>query len=158
MPNTQSTEQLVRSLPERLRNYTKFADNSTSLFNEAADLIESLCVEVEEGKKEIAREKEAREVILEMRETWIRRAEDAETKLKDVDMSRTPVAAPCESPPSFGCILAMRVLQSDLYRQLDDAERAECDELVARWHDILKRTATGTEGQQARPNNPESGK
>lgn len=27
--------------------------------------------------------------------------------------------------------LAMRVLQSDLYAQLDDAERAECDALVA---------------------------
>ena len=33
---------------------------------------------------------------------------------------------------SFGYALAMRVLQSDLYKQLDDKERAECDELIAR--------------------------
>jgi hypothetical protein len=32
----------------------------------------------------------------------------------------------------FGCALAMGVLQSDLYRQLDDVQRAECDELVRR--------------------------
>ncbi len=30
----------------------------------------------------------------------------------------------------FGYALAMRVLQSDLYHQLDDRERAECDELI----------------------------
>lgn len=33
---------------------------------------------------------------------------------------------------SFGYALAMRVLQSELYRQLDDRERAECDELIQR--------------------------
>lgn len=33
---------------------------------------------------------------------------------------------------SLGYALAMRVLQSDLYRQLDDTERGECDELVRR--------------------------
>lgn len=30
----------------------------------------------------------------------------------------------------IGHALAMRVLQSDLYRQLDDTERAECDALI----------------------------
>jgi hypothetical protein len=33
---------------------------------------------------------------------------------------------------SFGYSLAMRVMQSDLYRHLDGQERAECDELIAR--------------------------
>lgn len=33
---------------------------------------------------------------------------------------------------TFGYALAMRVLQSDLYRLLDDTERAECDELIQR--------------------------
>lgn len=33
---------------------------------------------------------------------------------------------------SHGYALAMRVLQSDLYHRLDDRERAECDELIAR--------------------------
>lgn len=32
----------------------------------------------------------------------------------------------------LGCALAMRVMQSDLYQQLDDTERADCDELVRR--------------------------
>lgn len=41
-------------------------------------------------------------------------------------MSDTPYAA------SFGYSLAMAVLQSDLYRCLDDHMRAECDELIAR--------------------------
>ena len=30
----------------------------------------------------------------------------------------------------LGFALAMRVLQSDLYQQLDEVERAECDELI----------------------------
>lgn len=38
----------------------------------------------------------------------------------------------------FGCALAMAVLQSPLYRQLDDKERAECDELISRWVDNLR--------------------
>jgi ribosomal protein L7/L12 len=33
---------------------------------------------------------------------------------------------------SFGYSLAMRVMQSDLYRTLDGQERAECDELIRR--------------------------
>lgn len=33
---------------------------------------------------------------------------------------------------SFGYSLAMRVLQSTLYANLDDKERAECDELIRR--------------------------
>lgn len=33
---------------------------------------------------------------------------------------------------SFGYSLAMRVMQSDLYRRLDGRERAECDELIRR--------------------------
>lgn len=32
---------------------------------------------------------------------------------------------------SFGYALAMRVMQSDLYAQLDDRERAECDALIS---------------------------
>lgn len=39
---------------------------------------------------------------------------------------------------TFGCVLAMRVMQSDLYEQLDDTERTECDELIRRWHEHLK--------------------
>jgi hypothetical protein len=41
----------------------------------------------------------------------------------------------------FGCALAVRVMQSDLYERLDDLERAECDELVRRWTNILKAQA-----------------
>lgn len=32
--------------------------------------------------------------------------------------------------PKLGFKLAMRVLQSDLYAKLDDAERSECDALI----------------------------
>lgn len=40
----------------------------------------------------------------------------------------------------FGCSLAMAVLQSPLYRQLDEKERAECDELIARWLDHVRQS------------------
>lgn len=43
----------------------------------------------------------------------------------------------------LGCALAMRVLQSDLYRGLDDTERADCDELVRRNLDWCKADASG---------------
>jgi hypothetical protein len=33
---------------------------------------------------------------------------------------------------SFGYALAMRVMQSDLYPELDERERSECDELIHR--------------------------
>lgn len=39
---------------------------------------------------------------------------------------------PAQERRPLGCALAMRVLQSDLYRGLDDAQRADCDELVRR--------------------------
>jgi hypothetical protein len=39
----------------------------------------------------------------------------------------------------LGCALAMRVLQSELYRGLNDAERADCDELVQRNLEWFKR-------------------
>lgn len=39
----------------------------------------------------------------------------------------------------LGCALAMRVMQSDLYKELDDAERADCDELVQRNLEWFKR-------------------
>lgn len=39
---------------------------------------------------------------------------------------------------TFGCALAVRVLQSNLYHKLDDEERSECDELIARWSDHLR--------------------
>lgn len=39
----------------------------------------------------------------------------------------------------LGCALAMRVMQSDLYKQLDDVERADCDELVQRNLEWFKR-------------------
>lgn len=42
---------------------------------------------------------------------------------------------------ALGYKLGMRVLQSDLYRQLDDAERAECDEFIARGMDVARATA-----------------
>lgn len=57
------------------------------------------------------------------------------------DLALRGITAP-SAPPSeqthvrvpdygrFGYALAMRVLQSDLYRQLDERERAECDELI----------------------------
>jgi hypothetical protein len=44
--------------------------------------------------------------------------------------TRAPVAV-----NKFGGALAMQVLQSDLYHQLNGLERAECDELIARWLD-----------------------
>jgi polyhydroxyalkanoate synthesis regulator phasin len=53
-------------------------------------------------------------------------------------MERSLAAAQART---FGCALAMRVLQSDLYRQLDDTERAECDELIARWNAALAGSA-----------------
>ena len=37
---------------------------------------------------------------------------------------------------TFGYALAVRVLQSDLYAQLDDKERAECDELIRRGQEL----------------------
>jgi hypothetical protein len=40
-----------------------------------------------------------------------------------------------ERTPSIGRALAMRVLQSDLYFQLDEVERGECDALI---HDHLQ--------------------
>lgn len=43
-----------------------------------------------------------------------------------------------EQSKTFGCALAMRVMQSHLYAQLDDVERAECDELLRRWFEHLK--------------------
>lgn len=42
----------------------------------------------------------------------------------------TPTLAIELKPRPLGAALAMRVMQSDLYQQLDDAERADCDELV----------------------------
>lgn len=39
----------------------------------------------------------------------------------------------------IGCALAMRVMQSPLYQQLDEAERADCDELVRQNLDWFKR-------------------
>lgn len=36
-----------------------------------------------------------------------------------------------------GYVLAMRVLQSDLYKQLDDVERAACDSLIGTAREIL---------------------
>lgn len=41
----------------------------------------------------------------------------------------------------LGCALAMRVLQSDMYTTLDDAERADCDELVQRNLEWFRRPA-----------------
>jgi hypothetical protein len=46
-----------------------------------------------------------------------------------------PTSFPSPEPlyaQSFGYSLAMRVLQSDLYPTLDDQQRAECDEFIAR--------------------------
>lgn len=40
--------------------------------------------------------------------------------------------AASEQQPQIGYALAMRVLQSDLYRRLDDVERGECEALIAR--------------------------
>jgi hypothetical protein len=49
----------------------------------------------------------------------------------------------------LGCALAMRVLQSDIYPTLDDAERADCDELVRRNLDWCK--GVGTVGVETCP-------
>lgn len=43
-----------------------------------------------------------------------------------------------EIADTFGCALAMRVLQSDLYKQLDDTELGECDELIRRWNAAMR--------------------
>lgn len=54
--------------------------------------------------------------------------------------------APIFRAPSVGCLgraLAMRVLQSDLYHQLDDREKAECDALLPRRAAIAATAATG---------------
>jgi hypothetical protein len=63
-----------------------------------------------------------------------------------------PVPAQCRPefiPPGkspdydrFGYALAMRVLQSDLYHQLDERERSECDEFI--------RAATGKESEHGK--------
>lgn len=49
----------------------------------------------------------------------------------------------------LGGALAMRVLQSDLYRGLDDTERADCDELVRRNLDWCKADASGVPASDA---------
>lgn len=50
----------------------------------------------------------------------------------------------------FGYALAMRVLQSDLYRKLDDIERGECDEMIARGMDRLRESDTPQAKKQIR--------
>lgn len=52
-------------------------------------------------------------------------------------------AALSSQPPAAG-VLAMRVMQSDLYGQLDDTERAQCDEQIRRHLDWLKGDASLT--------------
>lgn len=53
-------------------------------------------------------------------------------------------AAPTVEPRPLGCALAMRVMQSDLYKSLDDTQRADCDELVQRNLEWFRRdTARG---------------
>ena len=47
-----------------------------------------------------------------------------------------------ERTPSIGRALAMRVLQSDLYFQLDEVERGECDALIHDHLESLKAPAT----------------
>lgn len=44
---------------------------------------------------------------------------------------------------TLGYALAMRVLQSDLYPTLDELERAECDELIARGADRVTHRVAG---------------
>jgi hypothetical protein len=57
-------------------------------------------------------------------------------RLSDYLALRAEIGAAPEN--TFGCALAMRVLQSPLYNLLDDTERAECDELIQRWLDHLR--------------------
>jgi hypothetical protein len=42
---------------------------------------------------------------------------------------------------TFGCALAMEVLQSELYHKLNDEARGECDHLLNRWKDHLRTVA-----------------
>lgn len=51
-----------------------------------------------------------------------------------------------ETARPLGCCLAMRVMQSDLYRNLDDAERSDCDELVRLNLDWFKRDSAPPTG------------
>jgi hypothetical protein len=46
-------------------------------------------------------------------------------------LTQPPSAPPEAGKVQDGWILAMRVLQSDLYRELDDKERAVCDALIS---------------------------
>src|SRR5690242_9002238 len=52
---------------------------------------------------------------------------------------------------SFGYALAMSVLQSDLYTTLDDRERAECDELIARGQGKRRPSRGGTMRESETP-------
>jgi hypothetical protein len=58
----------------------------------------------------------------------------------------------------LGCALAMRVMQSDLREHLDDAERADCDELVRRNLEWFKRDAapSAIEREREAPSLPQT--
>jgi hypothetical protein len=82
------------------------------------------------------------------------RTEDAAWRYRDENTNRlvnptvthelATVPQPRQEARPLGCALAMRVLQSDLYKQLNDAERADCDELVQRNLEWLKRDGSSS--------------
>jgi hypothetical protein len=52
--------------------------------------------------------------------------------VRNGDFADASLASPSSGGWNPGYALAMRVLQSDLYHELDDKERADCDALLAR--------------------------
>lgn len=72
------------------------------------------------------------EMIEAFAETWFkkRRCID-DPELSDAYAAMLAAVPVIQGSVPEGWKLAMRVLQSDLYRCLDDAERAECDALAA---------------------------
>lgn len=83
----------LRLLPSWLAD--RGLPTSAAVTTKAADLIEAMA-------QELAEEKEAREVILVMRETWIRRCEDAESRLADSEKALQQRKY-CNATQQFDC-------------------------------------------------------
>jgi hypothetical protein len=60
-------------------------------------------------------------------------------------------AAISSQPPAAAGALAMRVMQSDLYGQLDDAERAQCDAQIRQHLEWFRGSASATSTEGAQP-------
>lgn len=72
------------------------------------------------------------------------------------DPSVLPPAGVAPAAPGrpLGCLLAMRVMQSDLYHALDDAERADCDALVRKNLNWFKADTAGVAPAASGPTQP----